>query len=658
MAGDPQNNQNTPDPALYTADQLGGSSGQTDITTQLTQQQLIAQALQNDPTLAINGVLGGLPVAEKNQEYIAIIKEAGSTAPEIIDKTQFFISYLCDSDFNISKPSEDTIALSNLTQNFETQKFARVRVDQGTVLNPQLAGLHKISHIGSIEPILLTQVNKGPLAYVTTMSFVQDGELDGIPGALVADYHVYYDMHGGFRTSLFSSGSHPNLPAGIINTTGSTQAFQPYQTIEDTPSGSAVTISQSKDYFTFGPDGGYYDVAKFNSSSFEGKSRIRIQGHVGISLATSSIHDIYLTLDPPPTMDPKGYNYSIPVTCQLVRKRGGVESMIVQDTRNLNIFNPTANTLYDNGVQFNFSDELMASVANAAFIQLSSPFISVEENDEYFFRVKPPQEPSSSIGMSNSWPLWDQLLSAVPKYSYRTYKYFSGYFGIYNETPSGDNVFINGITGVTASYVDGATGLNTFFNSTGSYFVGYNNTTDGAGENVCFLTCSSYLSQFYGGNFTQVNPGTEAYNNVNANGSESSSLYITDEETGKTTKETSINFGFNPIRLPFIPIPGDYIRFEYRKENVFQITKANTLAGTLILKIKGHLEPGIVVDNFLIYRILNNGQNLILDVNKNLEAGVDQAFTGIITAEYPSSGITSRGDELIFDLKQANILEN
>ena len=51
----------------------------------------------------IGGVLGGLPVvASQNQEFFAVFDEAGSTGPEIIDKTQFRITYLVNSNLETS----------------------------------------------------------------------------------------------------------------------------------------------------------------------------------------------------------------------------------------------------------------------------------------------------------------------------------------------------------------------------------------------------------------------------------------------------------------------------------------------------------------------------------------------------------------------------
>ena len=133
---------------------LNNYENQTPLTLQAIQQNQIAILQAQDGTgIRIDGVLGGLPVAEKNQEYFLVIEEAGDTTPEILGQTQFKISYLCDSKLNVSKPSGDGIALKNVLQNFERQKNAVVRVDQGTVLNNQLAGTHKITAVGSLEPI-------------------------------------------------------------------------------------------------------------------------------------------------------------------------------------------------------------------------------------------------------------------------------------------------------------------------------------------------------------------------------------------------------------------------------------------------------------------------------------------------------------------------
>ena len=80
---------------------LPPSNPQSQINASIQQQQL------NNFLGPVNGALGGLPVAERNQSYFIVFQQAGGTGPEIIDQTAFFITYLVDENGNISKPSED-----------------------------------------------------------------------------------------------------------------------------------------------------------------------------------------------------------------------------------------------------------------------------------------------------------------------------------------------------------------------------------------------------------------------------------------------------------------------------------------------------------------------------------------------------------------------
>ena len=97
--------------------------------------QAIQTQLQESTGETINGIIGGLPVAEQNQEYFLVFDEAATTDPEIIDKTQFRVTYVVDSNLNTSKPTEETDAALNATQNFEKGRNCLVRADNGTILN-------------------------------------------------------------------------------------------------------------------------------------------------------------------------------------------------------------------------------------------------------------------------------------------------------------------------------------------------------------------------------------------------------------------------------------------------------------------------------------------------------------------------------------------
>ena len=106
----------------------------------------------------------------------------------------------------------DGVALSNAIQNFERQKTAVVRVDQGTVLNNQLVGSHKITAVGSIEPIAGTQIGAGPLDYVTTMSFQLKGQLNAAPGVQVQTYYCWINKTHGFQNSNLAYASSGKIP--------------------------------------------------------------------------------------------------------------------------------------------------------------------------------------------------------------------------------------------------------------------------------------------------------------------------------------------------------------------------------------------------------------------------------------------------------------
>jgi hypothetical protein len=61
---------------------------------------------------------GVLSAAERNSTFIAYFESIGSTTPEIINQTGFFIKYLIDEQGNVSEPTPDSIALYNLNNIF------------------------------------------------------------------------------------------------------------------------------------------------------------------------------------------------------------------------------------------------------------------------------------------------------------------------------------------------------------------------------------------------------------------------------------------------------------------------------------------------------------------------------------------------------------
>ena len=136
-------------------------------------EQQINQEQLNNFLGPVNGALGGLSVAEKNQSYFIVFQQAGGTGPEIIDQTAYFITYLVDENGNVSKPSEDYDSLNNLIQNFEIGGNVIVRNDASTALNSSLTGRQLITAIGSQEPILYSQTGSSISASVDEINFNQ-----------------------------------------------------------------------------------------------------------------------------------------------------------------------------------------------------------------------------------------------------------------------------------------------------------------------------------------------------------------------------------------------------------------------------------------------------------------------------------------------------
>jgi hypothetical protein len=133
------------------------------------------QILLQDLNSGLNGVLGGLPVAEQTQDYFLIFKGVGGTGPEIIDNTAYFIQYVVDSNGDIFKPSQGSIARLNILQNFPTGKLTTVRIDNASGINTQLDGDHIITGLGTQQPILYTQYGIPSSSYTQSISFITPG---------------------------------------------------------------------------------------------------------------------------------------------------------------------------------------------------------------------------------------------------------------------------------------------------------------------------------------------------------------------------------------------------------------------------------------------------------------------------------------------------
>jgi len=118
---------------------------------------------------------------------------------------------------------------------------------------------------------------------------------------------------------------------------------------------------------------------------------------------------------------------------------------------------------------------------------------------------------------------------------------------------------------------------------------------------------------------------------------------------------SSSAFGFNNIVSPFKPQPGDYIRFEYNPLKVFNIKNiiTNSTSSNLILDVGYPIPAGTVIDNFVLYRIVNDGTYIILDVQKPASGS---SFTGIIRPQFISQKLIDSSSIYIQSLVERGVI--
>jgi hypothetical protein len=183
-----------------------------------------------------------------------------------------------------------------------------------------------------------------------------------------------------------------------------------------------------------------------------------------------------------------------------------------------------------------------------------------------------------------------------------------------------------------------SSGTNTYFTSYQSYppttteLNGVNSLTSSywsvgeypTGNNFTVLTASSALTAIYGSGVIQSSSAA-----INA-------------------------FGFSSIILPVSSISvGDYIRFEYNQDYVHNIVGiTDTVNGNLALKVVPPIISGSILDHFVLYKVVNDGTYVMLDVSKN-QSG---SFTGILQPQYISQTLKDNYSNIIQDLTQKGLI--
>lgn len=123
----------------------------------------------------------------------------------------------------------------------------------------------------------------------------------------------------------------------------------------------------------------------------------------------------------------------------------------------------------------------------------------------------------------------------------------------------------------------------------------------------------------------------------------------------------SIEMNYSQPQIPFGDIKaGDYIRFQYNENfahRILDVVQSNGFVGFVItpsLNINGGFNNQFIdINHFVIYRIINDGSYIILDVPKPVEGN---SFSGIIQPEFISKELTDKYDKIVQNLTEKEII--
>jgi hypothetical protein len=135
------------------------------------------------------------------------------------------------------------------------------------------------------------------------------------------------------------------------------------------------------------------------------------------------------------------------------------------------------------------------------------------------------------------------------------------------------------------------------------------------------------------------------------------------EGTIQTLPSSVLAYNYMQPWQPFYPLlPGDRIIFENNKNNVHTITEvipsitASNGSSSFGLRVVPGISTGSIVDNFCIYRILNNGSQIMIDQEKP-KGTAQLSFRGFIRPKYISQELETKFVEIINKLELDGIIE-
>ena len=142
-----------------------------------------------------------------------------------------------------------------------------------------------------------------------------------------------------------------------------------------------------------------------------------------------------------------------------------------------------------------------------------------------------------------------------------------------------------------------------------------------------------------------------------------SANYGNTQNSQNVLDEIEPGFNFSPVQTPFLPRPGDRIRFEYNKETeytIYEVIEPNgDVEGLLRLKLNTTVPTTVNLNNFVLHRVdSSDPAYIIVDVPKNQLVSNNENFKGVLLPEYPTKKLKNNIDKLVLELKEKGILPN
>lgn len=561
------------------------------------------QETSNYSYIGDQDTLGGLPVVESNKAYIALFRGVVDSTPEQIANASFFITYLVDEKGNVAKISEDSFAQKDIQYTFAVGDDVQVIIDQGTLLNPQLAGAQKVSGVGSFVPILVSQTGSSINANVNNLQYFNPGQVPAEEsGEDIKNFLglIHNSSSTGHTTpGIYRPTTGNTVPNNLVldqnGTSMNGKTADKVYASESVPAPARSLVPNLTTWLTSSSPDVLAATWSYN------------QTMTGVPIGLSPASGSYQLADP-----------LSPITNINMRASYGVYNFGLDDaTLTVAIFarNPGGN--WSNGQNFGIPDPIQNITIPGA-----------TSTSDYSGRV------TLTTG-SITWNLGGNMLSASREYLV--------------VATSGQVVNKFGSNG-TVSAVGNDNCGNVYWAIQDQIIGSQTITTprwklEVSAQNPSLTTVASQLPFFTTGSSTSTV----------ITGSETLTGQYGDYQTLPTA---SADFGFSPINYPFQVQTGDKIRFGYDPSNTFTIFNVEEPPASprLYLTLDREIGGTLNINNFVLYRNLADGKFLTLDVAKNDPQIGEVDFTGVIIPKFASQQLQENASQIVAKLKSEGVL--